>query len=178
MKVTCTCIANQQKVVEAAAPLRTEGKGWTPAIVMMLLKKTGSTFPPTIRNGRHVINKHALANMLGNCNDRTLLSKAFERVGDEAVGSVGFCKGCSKPLPVTKPPRETEEQRKERQQREIKEILEDHPEIAQAAVSVWKEEAGEGLAVDCEYPKTVFDAKLTLVDGTCIDFDMNFYGFP
>lgn len=172
MNLTCTCIAHQQKVMEAAASLRTEGKGWTPAIVMMLLKKTGSTFPPTIRKGKHVINKHALAHMLGNRNDRTLLSKAFERVGDAAVGSVGFCKECSKPLPVEKPPRETEEQRKERYQREIKEILEEHPDIAQAVVSVWKEAAGEGLAVDSEYAKTVFDAKLTLVDGTCIDFDM------
>ncbi len=161
----CTCKANTEKIREEAAKHRRPGIGWSPEIIRMIMRKTGSQFPPQILNRGHVINEYHLAAMLRSHNDRTLVAKALEGVGEQYVGSIGYCQACIKEIPPLPPPRETEEEQLKRYKQEIREILLSHPEIDAAEVSVWKDRAGEGLAIGSQWSKNAFDAELTLTNG-------------
>jgi hypothetical protein len=166
MTQTCTCIANSSKVAAEAARYRTSGTGWNAGIIRAIMKITGSRFPPKINNGNYAINLQALAAMLRTGNDRTMVAKALEGVGEDYVASVGYCAACQRPLPKPKPPQETEEKWRERKAREITSVLLRHPHISDASVVVWRDRAGEGIAVTSNTAKTAFRATLRLKDGS------------
>lgn len=166
MTIHCTCNANRDKIAAEADCYRVAGTGWSPEIIRMLLKMTGSHFPPKISNGTYAINELALARMLRSSNDRTLVAKALEGVGEDYIASVGYCAACQRPLPEPRPKRETKEERLARYHQEITSVLLQHPQVAAATVSVWQDQPGYGLAIRGTKPKTAFKATLQLHDGS------------
>lgn len=168
----CTCRANAAKIQEEAVKYRSTRVGWSPDIISMIMRKTGSQFPSKVLDRKHVINEQQLAAMLRSHHDRTLVARALEGVGQQYAATIGFCQACIKEIPPLPPPRETEAEQLERYKQDITETLLRHPEIDAAEVSVWKDKPGQGLAVGCDKSKTAFDAELILTDGTKQMLDM------
>jgi len=166
----CTCVQQSAKIALEARTLRRPGKGFSSAIIYMILQKSGSHLPSRILNGEHVINELTLAKMLGNANDRTMIGIALRgEVGAKLIDSIGFCAACQKEI---QPQRlqVTTESLLARKQQEIQIIFTRHPEVFSAKVATWTDKAGSGLATLVERSKTVFSAELTLTDGKCISF--------